>query len=94
MVDTCPPTQATFNFVIAWWSDFTSECFKREKEIGGSLIAYYDPASKSRSVISITFYLLGHSKRSAPDSGEEKQTLLTDGEWQENVGLETLLWPS
>ena len=39
MVDAGPPTQATFNFVTAKWPDFTSQCFKKEKDIGGSLIA-------------------------------------------------------
>lgn len=39
-----------------------------KKEIGGSLTAIYNLASKSLSVISITFYLLRQSQSLAQDS--------------------------
>lgn len=66
---------------------FTSDYVKREKRIGGSLIALFDLASESIGVTSIRSDLLRQAQSSAPGSGGGEETLLIDGVRQESVGL-------
>lgn len=63
-----PQVGPPHSLVCGWWRDSTSECFKKEKEVGESLITFHDLASKSHSVIFITFNLLRQSQSLAPNS--------------------------
>lgn len=54
---------------------FTSDYVKREKWIGGSLIALFELASESLGVTAIRLYLLRQAQSSAPGSRGGEQTL-------------------